>query len=119
MTDSIRRSVSYQTMAQPQGQNITVTFADGTTFTARYAGSGVKPMREGDTSYSYITLHMITDMDAKVSKLTSPECGAIRTHSQFIAQFPGAVHAAGAAGYPCTREKGHPFEHADQDGDTW
>lgn len=70
----IRRRVSYQAMAQPPGQDITVTFADGTTFTARYCGSGVQRMTDTASSepYSYITLHMLTDNDAEIS---NPEGG--------------------------------------------
>lgn len=119
MSDNIRRSVSYQVMAQPQGQDITVTFADGTTFTARYAGSGHKAMREGTVPYSYITLHMITEMDAEISKPGEKRCCAVRTVEQFHAQFPDAGQTARPAKYPCVCDKDHSSAHRDEDGDKW
>ena len=70
----IRRRIIYQAMGQPPGQDITVTFADGTTFTARYCGSGVQ--RINDTAdgepCTYITLHMLTAIGAETD---DPEGG--------------------------------------------
>jgi hypothetical protein len=117
--EATRRKVSYQAMAQPRGQNITVTFADGTTFTARYAGSGLQSMREGTFPYSCITLHMITEMDAEIIDPTLKRCGAVRTAEQFAGAFPDADPDADPDDSPCILLAGHPRTHIDADGDAW
>lgn len=69
MTDNVTNRVGYQLLSQPAGQDITVTYADGTTFTARYCGSSSRRMDRG-APYIHIELSMITDLDAPVTEAT-------------------------------------------------
>ena len=69
MTDNVTNRIGYQLLMQPAGQDITVTYADGTTFTARYCGSSSRRMDRG-TPHIHIELSMITDLDATVTEAT-------------------------------------------------
>ena len=68
MTDNVTNRVGYQLLSQPAGQDITVTYEDGTAFTARYCGSSSRRMDESGNPYIHIELSMITDLDATVTE---------------------------------------------------
>lgn len=98
----VKDTISYQVMSQPAGQDVTVKFADGTSFTARYCGSGSRRYDESGVAYLHVELTMLTPIDANVNALP---CNDTMT---------------GLVGWPCILPAGHTeIHHEDRDGDLW
>lgn len=106
----MKNQISYQVMAQPAAQDVTVTFADGVSFTARYCGSGIERRSDGGEPFSHIQLSMIVPLDATMNPFV--RCNASRTRTVDGASI--------YSNWPCVLEHGHTDpEHTDRDGDTW
>ena len=67
MTASENR-ITWHVLSQPLAQDVTITYADGTSYTARYVGSSAKRHDSLDGSYSHITLSFIHELDAEINK---------------------------------------------------
>jgi hypothetical protein len=111
MDDQMHTHIDYQVMRQPVAQDVTVTFADGTSFTARYCGSGITARTDpwGDR-YDHIQLHLIAPLDATITA-TVQTCGHI---------------ADGDELFPCILIAGHTaqltedeYTHIDIHGEMW
>src|SRR5688572_11304792 len=101
MDDQMHTHIDYQVMAQSVPQDVTVTFADGISFTARYCGSGIASRKDGDGErYSHITLNLISPLDATINAPHPKRCAAIRTSMSRITQSEYAK-------YPCVLDAGH------------
>lgn len=112
--DQIRTEIGCQILSQPGGQNITVTFADGVSFTASYCGSGMRRRQDGSNgeAYNHIELSMITPLAATINPPQQILCGA------WLDADPDRPCIL-AAGHRVGLFEDEEFDHIDINGMMW
>lgn len=66
--DLTQQQISWHLLTQRQGQDVTITYTDGTTYTARYIGSHTRRIEGPGGPWTHFKLEFITDINATIDK---------------------------------------------------